>query len=115
MKRIIIILAVLFVLVCLGAFISNPSEKKMKSEFSEVILEKLDKKTDEDTKNSPYNEWGNSIVKNLLSKIMDSNSKRLNYFLFSELELTIKDRKKIVALGAFGMVYVYDFDDNIME
>lgn len=111
MKKALLILASLVIILCIAAFITNPGEKEMKDELKKVLIEKYNKELEEEQADNPFLEWGRNFGEGFITKLVNNNSERLNYFLFSELELTIEGKKKTAALGVFGIVHVYELSD----
>lgn len=94
---------VIFVIIAVFAFITNPSEKQ----HIEYAYEALKSQGIENTGINPdYLVIGEGLLgKENMNDFLKRFIKRNNYFLFSLTELEFSDEPRIVAIGAFGKIW----------
>src|SRR5690606_19601090 len=99
------IIAVLGIVILLGAVLTNPSEEKIKEKLAhqaKVILKKQLDFEDRDALEFGMTLFGDQVVHEFLSSYTFTE----NYYLFSLTKMTWNDQQVVIATGVFNQVWI---------
>ena len=108
MKKSRLIVLIIFIVVAIIAFVTNPNEEKHKEvaklKLNEIVANSAQKYG---INKNIINVLGINLSDEFYDGLINKMVKSDNYYLFSTTKLNWGDNKYVIGIGAFGKVYIY--------